>query len=399
MTRHRNLTLMLAALAMLGPFSIDTYLPSFPAIAADFKVDALYVQQTLSVYLLCFAGMMLFHGTLSDSFGRRPVILGSLAAYALASLGAAFAPSLPWLIAFRALQGLSAGAGTVVGRAMVRDRLSGAEAQRMLSHVTMVFAVAPAVAPVLGGWLHVAFGWRAIFVFLTVLGIVQWLLCWRALPESLAPQQRQPFHAPSIVRNYWMAARHPRFLLLAFALAFASIGFFVYIASAPHFVMEVLQLPETAFAWLFIPIVGGMVSGASIASRLAQRWPRRQTIQLGYLLMGSAALANLGYNWWFAASVPWAVLPLFFYTFGMALASPSTTLLALEVFPEMRGLAASVQAFVQLLLFTVVAAIVAPAVGSNPRLLATALFVFTACSMACLAVLARMAPKNASGKN
>ena len=145
------LTWILAGLAMVGPLAIDTYLPSFPAIVQDFNASPLLVQQTLSFFLFTFAFMMLFYGTLSDSFGRRPVILVSLVLYVIASVGAALAPSLGWLLAWRVLQGLSAGAGSVIGRAIVQDRYSGAAAQKILSHIMMVFALAPAIAPVLGG--------------------------------------------------------------------------------------------------------------------------------------------------------------------------------------------------------------------------------------------------------
>ncbi len=380
----RSLTVMLAGLAMLGPFCIDTYLPSFAAIARDFDVAPVLVQQTLSVYLACFAGMMLFHGTLSDSFGRRPVIIASLGVFTFASVGAALAPQLGWLIAFRALQGLSSGAGTVVGRAIVRDRLSGPQAQKMLSDVTIVFAVAPAIAPVLGGWLQVWFGWRAVFAFLAAVGALLGVACWRALPESLPADARQAFHYRPILGNYWCAIRHPRFLLLAFAMAFASVGFFIYIASAPHFVPDVLRLPETAFAWLFIPLVGGMVTGAVVAGRLVHRWPPARLIRAGYLLMALAAAVNLAYNLMLPAQVPWAVMPLFLYTFGMALASPSMMVLILNVFPEMRGLAASLQAFVQMLLFALVAAAVAPLVSASAPALALFLAFCICCSGACL---------------
>ena len=386
----RVLTLMLAGLAMLGPFSIDTYLPSFAAISHDFGVPAVYVQQTLSAYLLCFAGMMLFHGTLSDSFGRRPVIIVSLVVFTVASIGATFAGSLSALIVFRALQGLSAGAGTVVGRAMIRDRLSGPEAQKMLSDVTIVFAVAPAIAPILGGWLQTWFGWRSVFAFLAMFGLLLGLVCWRALPESLPAGQRQAFHARQILGNYWTALRHPQFLLLAFAMAFASIGFFVYIAAAPHFVPGVLGLPATSFGWLFIPLVGGMVSGATIAGRQAHRREPMQLIRAGYLLMGAAALINLGYNLLFPAAVPWAVMPLFLYTFGVSLASPSLMVLTLNVFPAMRGLAASLQAFVQMLLFSIVAAVIAPLVGSSGLGLAAFLAVCIGLSALCLAALSHL---------
>jgi len=385
----RALTVMLAGLAMLGPFCIDTYLPSFAAISRDFGVPAVYVQQTLSAYLLCFAGMMLFHGTLSDSFGRRPVIIVSLVVFTAASVGAALASNIGALILFRALQGLSAGAGTVVGRAMIRDRLSGAEAQKMMSDVTIVFAVAPAIAPILGGWLQLWFGWRSVFAFLAIVGLLLGLVCWRALPESLPACQRQAFHTRQILGNYWTALRHPQFLLLAFAMAFASIGFFVYIASAPHFVPEVLGLPATSYGWLFIPLVGGMVTGAIVAGRLAHRCEPVQLIRAGYGMMGTAALLNLGYNLLFPATVPWAVMPLFLYTFGVSLASPSTMVLTLSVFPAMRGLAASLQAFVQMLLFSIVAAVVAPLVGGDGLKLSMFLAGCIGSSIVCLAILSR----------
>ncbi len=390
MKKPPSLTVMLAGLAMLGPFCIDTYLPSFGAIARDFDVAPVLVQQTLSVYLVFFAGMMLFHGTLSDSFGRRPVILASLGVFTLASVGAALAPQLGWLIAFRALQGLSAGAGTVVGRAMIRDLLSGPKAQKMLSDVTIVFAAAPAVAPILGGWLQVWFGWRAVFVFLTAAGLLVGLLCWYALPESLPAAQRQPFRAMQILRNYGIAARHPRFLLLAIAMAFASMGFFVYIASAPHFMIDVLGLPETAFGWLFIPLVSGLVVGATAAGRLAHRWKTARLIKTGYALMSAAALLGLGYNLLFPAQVPWAVMPLFLYTLGMALASPSAMVLALNVFPAMRGLAASMQAFLQMLLFALVAGTVAPLIGGNALWLALFHAACVVASLGCMLAITRL---------
>ncbi|HJV84151.1 MAG TPA: multidrug effflux MFS transporter [Noviherbaspirillum sp.] len=390
MQQLRSLTLILAGLAMLGPFSIDTYLPSFASIARDFQVDPVLVQQTLSAYLACFATMMLFHGTLSDSFGRRPVIMASLGVYTLASAGAALAPSLGWLIAFRALQGLSAGAGTVVGRAMIRDRLSGAHAQKMLSDVTVVFAVAPAVAPVLGGWMEVWFGWRSVFAFLCLLGLLMTLACWRALAESLPQERRQPFHARQILGNYGLVLQHPRFLLLVFALALASIGYFVYIASAPHFVIDVLHLTETSFAWLFIPVVIGLVGGAGMAGRLAHHWSPVRLITLGYVLVGLSAAANLLYASIFPAQVPWAVLPLLLYTFGVSVASPSIMVLTLNVFPAMRGLAASMQAFFQTLMYAAVSALVAPLVAQSALRLAAFVFMTAAASVVCIVIAMRM---------
>jgi MFS transporter, DHA1 family, multidrug resistance protein len=157
---------------MLGPFSIDTYLPSFPSIAAEFQVGPDAVQQTLTVYLLAMAVMTIFHGTLSDALGRRPVILGGLALYAAGSVGAMFAGSFSFLLLCRLVQGASAGVGMVVDRAMIRDRFSGPEAQTVMSYTTVVFGLAPVLAPILGGWLEVVLGWRSVFGFLSAFGFL-----------------------------------------------------------------------------------------------------------------------------------------------------------------------------------------------------------------------------------
>src|SRR5690606_23484497 len=187
----RVLTLMLAGLAMLGPFAIDTYLPAFDRIAGDFGVDPVLMQHTLSVYLLSFAFMSLFWGTLSDSFGRRPVIIAALVIFLVGSVGSALAPSYGWLLFFRGLQGCSAGAGRIVGQALARDRYHGAQAQRLFANIAMVFGLAPAIAPILGGYLSTYIGWRSIFVTLSVLTLILIAASWRYLPETLPPKSRQ----------------------------------------------------------------------------------------------------------------------------------------------------------------------------------------------------------------
>ena len=196
------LAFTLAGLAMLGPFSVDTYLPAFPAIQREFGISTFQLQQTLSIYIITFAVMTLFHGALSDSFGRRPVILVSLAIYVFASIGCAFAESYEQMLLFRSAQGFSAGVGWVVGRAIIRDSFNDHEAQRLLSLIIMIFGIAPAVAPVIGGWLHGAFGWRSVFVFLSFYGLLQLTLCWWRVPETHPREARQPFAVVPLFRNY-----------------------------------------------------------------------------------------------------------------------------------------------------------------------------------------------------
>jgi MFS transporter, DHA1 family, multidrug resistance protein len=183
------LAMLLACLSMLGPFSIDTYLPAFAGIAETLGASPLQMQQTLSAYLLGFGVMNLFHGALADSYGRRPVILGGVAVFTLASVGCALAATPAQLIGFRALQGLATGAGTVVSRAVIRDMFPPADAQRVMSQVTLFFGVAPAIAPVIGGVLFVHVGWQSVFWFLAAVGAALWLANLRLLPETL--------HAPT----------------------------------------------------------------------------------------------------------------------------------------------------------------------------------------------------------
>src|SRR5687768_2890447 len=177
---------MLAALATLGPFSIDAYLPAFAGIQASLSATPLEIQQTLSAYLFAFGLMFLFHGALSDSFGRRPVILVAIVIYTIASAAAALAGSVHALIVWRVVQGLSVGAGMVVGRAMIRDLYGPEDAQRLMSLVTLFFGLAPAIAPVIGGWLFTGLGWRSIFWFLALVGLTLVAVGWRFLPETLA---------------------------------------------------------------------------------------------------------------------------------------------------------------------------------------------------------------------
>ena len=357
---QRMLTVILACLGMVGALAIDTYLPSIPAIGREFNVGPLAVQQTLSVFLFAFAFMMLFYGTLSDSFGRRPVIMVALAVYTLASLGAAFAPSFGWLLVFRALQGLAAGSGSVIGAAIVQDRFSGAQAQKMMSHIMMVFGLAPAIAPVVGGWLHVHFGWRSTFYFLAAFGALMFLLAWRALPESLAKADRHPFHPAAIAANYLKVMRNPRFVLLSLTVGMAFGGLSLYIGSAANFVMEILQLPETAFGWLFIPLISGMVLGSAWGGKVAGSLAPKKMKWIGFGIMALGAGLGVGYNALFAAAVPWAVLPLMVFTFGLAAAIPAVQLSAFALFPDNRGLSSSMMSFVQMICFAIVSGLVAP---------------------------------------
>src|SRR5258705_30491 len=272
--RRWSLAILLAALAMLGPLSVDTYLPAFHAIGQEFNAPQLAVQQTLSAYLFAYAFMMLWHGALADALGRRPVVIAGLGVFAITTLGCAIAGNIETLWLFRALQGVCAGTGLVVGRAIIRDRFHGAEAQRLMSQITLVFGIAPAVAPVLGVML-----------------------------------------------------------------------------------------------------------GAAISGRVAGRMSPFRTVRLGYALMFSGVAFDLVVAWFVTPGVPWHVLPIMLYTMGSAVAAPSVTLLMLDLFPSMRGLASSLQGFFHFSLAAVNAGSIAPLLARSLKALAMGMAGFTLASL------------------
>lgn len=356
----RLLAVLLASLSALGPLSIDAYLPSFREMGESLQATPLEIQQTLSAYLGPFAIMTLWHGALSDGLGRRRVILWSLILFALASVGCALAPTVHWLWFWRGLQGMTAGAGIVIGRAVVRDVFDGPAAQRLMSNVSIMFALAPAIAPIVGGWIHVAWGWRAVFHFLTLSTLLLWWFCWHRLPETLPPEQRVPLAPRSLLHAYRQVLGRPTFLAICGALLLNFLGFFIYVLSAPVFLMQHLGRGETEFLWLFGPAMTGLIVGATLSGRAAGRLSPARTLLAGYTIMAVAAGANLLLNLLQPPSLPWSVLPIPLYTTGMALAMPTLTLLALDMFPSRRGMAASCQTFVQATGNALAAALLAP---------------------------------------
>lgn len=364
---------MLGALATLGPFAVDTYLPAFGGMQKALGATPLEMQQTLSAYLLTFGLMFLFHGALSDSFGRKPVIVVALAVFVVASIGAALATSVHALVGWRMLQGISTGAGIVVGRAMIRDLYQEEDAQRLMSMVTVFFSLAPVIAPVIGGVLFEAFGWRSIFWFLAAVGLVLVVAGSRLLRETLAPEHRHAFHPRALMHGYREVGASRPFLLLSLAVGFNFNAFFLYIVSAPVFLSRHLGLAPTQYSWLFIPSIAGIVVGSQLSGRAAGRLARAQVLRRAYTFMGAAAAANLAYSLAFPPALPWSVLPIFLYAIGSAMAMPTISLTTLDLFPTRRGMAASLQGFVSGMVNTLTAGVIAPAVFHDPRWMAVAM--------------------------
>ncbi|HVF34796.1 MAG TPA: multidrug effflux MFS transporter, partial [Candidatus Saccharimonadia bacterium] len=355
------------------------------------------MQQTISVYLIAYAGMSLLHGPLSDAYGRRIVILGGVTGFTLASVGCALAPSIEWLLACRALQGVCIGAGLIVGRALTRDLFDGTQALKVQSLITLFFSVAPVVAPIIGGFVYMLSGWRAVFWFLALYGSALLLLCLRVLPETHPIAQRTRFVPRVLFATYREIAVDRRYALLAVSTGFNFGAFFLYISSAPAFVERILGLGTFDYAWFFGPCILGMMTGATLANRMAGRATARGTVRLGYAISAVAMLANLAY-WTLVESptVPWAVLAIAANSIGIALNFPTLSLKMLDRYPRNRGAASSVQAFVWGVMTSLIAGFLSPALSWSGLALALGAAALSASGYACWWLYARITPVEAA---
>jgi MFS transporter, DHA1 family, multidrug resistance protein len=380
---RRHFTWLLALMSMIGPFSTDTYIPAFKAMETALNTTEVALLQTLTVYFFSFAVMCLWHGAISDAIGRRPVVLTAFGIYCVASIGCMLAPNVGVLLFFRALQGLVGGAGVVVGRAIIRDAFSGADAQRMQSSVTIVFGLAPALAPVIGGYLVAWIGWRAVFAFMLLMSAITMAGVYAFLPETHPPSKRQPLNAKVLLKNYWRIFSTPQFQLLAGTTAFAFAGLFLYIAAAPIYVLTHLRLKETQFAWLFGAFITGLVLSAVIVQRYAGRISLMRQMAIGLLIGLAGSVSKLVYVTLTTPQIPLATLPLAIFGLGLGLLTAAVTQRLLELFPTLRGTCSSLLSFTQNFLAAMTAGVIAPAVSNSVHALAaTALGLFViACGL------------------
>ena len=354
--------LLLASLSAIGPFAIDTYLPAFEGISQSLQATPLQMQQSLSIYLIAFAVMNLFHGAISDAVGRKPVVLAGLVLFAISSIGCAMASSIEALLIYRFLQGLCAGVGMVISRAMVRDLFPPDDAQRMLSIVTIFFGVAPAIAPWIGGLIFVRWGWEAVFWFLAGLSIVLLILHASLLPESLQAQDRRSLAVAPLFKAYKTMASSPRFVLLCISSAMPFNGFFLYVLGAAQFLGVHLRLAPDQFYWLFLATVLGMMLGSAISSRLSGRFPPMRQVRVGLWISGLASVLNIALTMIFPAQVWMAIVPIALYTLGWALTVPAITVRAIDLYPSRRGMASSMQSFIGGVTNSLMAGLIVPAV-------------------------------------
>jgi len=359
-----GLTLLLAMLTALGPLSMDMYLPSLPDIAHVLAAPPARTQLTISSYLIGFAVGQVGYGPLSDRHGRRPVLLAAITLYLTSTLACAAAQSVDVLIAARLLQGIGGSGAIVLARAIVRDLYSGVRAARELSLMGSISAFAPIVAPMIGGVLQSAFGWRASFVCMSIGAIIVMLVAVRLLPETLRRRAGAPVSFFSMVLGYGAVLRHRGFLIYLGILTISYAGLFAWVSGASVVLQSVYGLSATAFGFTFALGAGGYMAGAMIATRLVVRLGLDRTIGAGVIVLAAGGLALAAVV---AAGIPgiWLVAAMAVYLAGLGLAMPQAVAGALTPFPDRAGTAASLMGLVQQTVAAIVAAVIGGYLGRS----------------------------------
>lgn len=353
----RTRFMLLMAVAALGPLSTDLYLPSLPSISRTFAVGQAETQATLSIFLIGFACSVLICGTLSDRFGRKPVLLFALAGFAAASILCAAAASIEMLWLARLLQALAAGAGPVVTRAIIRDTHPAQESVRMMSYLSAGVGVAPLIGPFIGGMLETYSGWRANFMFLGLYSALSALLLWSYIEETRSPKDHSPitsFLGMFLVYRRLLSDR----LYIGFILCggFAFSGMFSFISGSSFVFISVLKIPPHFFGLCFGMFVLGFMSGAFLGGRLAKRMIPEKVIFLGACISLSAGSILVAAAW-----LDWGliglVLPLYPYMVGMGMLAPSAQGAGIAPHPENAGAAAGLLNFMTILMASITGAL------------------------------------------
>ncbi|MDY0874499.1 multidrug effflux MFS transporter [Dongia rigui] len=390
----RTTLFTLTALVALGPLSTDFYLPALPLIARYFGVDEAGAQATLSAYLIGFAAAILVYGPLSDRFGRRPVLAGGIVIFTLASLGCAVSQSIGALVACRFVQALGACAGPVISRAMVRDLVGAQGAARVFSYLSAAVALAPAIAPIVGGFLTDAFGWRATFVALTIYGAGGLVAVFWILRETNQTRDMTAANPLSWFRIYGSLVRHREYFGYVLAATFGYSGIFCFISGSSFVFINVLGVPPKYFGFCFGVFVIGYIIGATSGGKLSKRMAPPQLVGLGSLIALLSAIALVAVNLVATASV-WTVLaPLLPYMIGVGMTMPAAQAGAIGPFPRSAGAASALLGFVQMGVAAGVGAILGVIGSPSPLPMTLMIAAMAVAQMACHCWVIRPALKS-----
>jgi DHA1 family bicyclomycin/chloramphenicol resistance-like MFS transporter len=341
--------LLLASLTALNPISIDVMVPAMPAIAEALGAEVALVQYTLAAYLVGIGIGQLFHGPLSDRFGRKPVALAGLALYAAAGAGCALSSSIEMLLGFRAMHGFAACTGMIVGRAIVRDRYERNRAAETLAHISVFHSIAPIGGPILGAWLAVEHGWAWTFWAMAIYAAVVAAIVWRVLPETHLDRTRLPLGPAATLRSFAHIARNRAFQGYLACMAIAYAGMFSYLSTASFVLIRFIGLAPERFGMLSAVIMVGYVVAALAAGRLVHRLGLDGVLVIGIAFTSAAGVAMAVVAWAAEPSAAAIVVPMFFYMVGFGAISPACSAAALQPFPALAGTASSLFGLIQTL--------------------------------------------------
>jgi DHA1 family bicyclomycin/chloramphenicol resistance-like MFS transporter len=343
------LTATLALLTALGPLSTDMYLPSLPAIAQDLGASTAETQMTLSSFLLGFAVGQFVYGPVSDKVGRKPVLVAGLAIFILASAACTVAPSIEALIGARFLQALGASGPIVLARAIVRDLYEGPRAGRELSRMGTIMGLVPAIAPIFGGLLHEAFGWRSTFAATILFGLALAATVILRLPETIPARSPAPLSFPMILRGFGTLLRHPAYRVNVALAGLAYGGLFAFISGSSFVLQGVYGLGELPYAFSFGTMVIGYIGGTLLAQKVVGKRGLDGTIRLGVTALALGGLVMLALVGVFAVPSSFAVtLPMALYALGVGLTMPQAMASAMMPFPDRAGAASSLLGICQM---------------------------------------------------
>lgn len=333
--------IVLGLLAAVGPFAIDMYLPALPAIAADLSASTAATQMTLMVFFISFGVAQLIYGPLSDMWGRKPPLYFGLALFGLAGIGCGLAPSIGWLIFFRFVQGVGAAAVAVIPRAVIRDLHTGPEATRLMALVMLVFSVSPILAPLFGSAIIVPFGWRAVFVAVTIVSAVALVMLWRLLPETRPPAERIGGNLGNVLRAYGRLLVDAKFQGLTFIGGLGMASFFAFLASSSFVYIGHFGLTPTQYSLGFSVNAVGFIGASQFAGKLGERFGmgRMVTAAVSVYLVMSLLLFGLT-----VAGIDnlWVLMAGLFFAFAsLGLVIPSTMVLSLEDHGPIAGMASA----------------------------------------------------------